>query len=103
MHDRTITPSTGVKPAMAPTETFGDNAGEVLVDANGVTLCAEAFGRPDDPAMLLVQGACASMIRWEVDFCAQRTTSTTWPMTRSGSWTHSASRRRTSSVPRRAG
>lgn len=60
MHDRTITPSTGVKPAMAPTETFGDNAGEVLVDANGVTLCAEAFGRPDDPAMLLVQGACAS-------------------------------------------
>jgi len=42
-----------------------------MVKANGVDLCAEAFGNPIDPALLIVQGACASMIRWEVDFCQQ--------------------------------
>lgn len=44
---------------------------ETLVEANGVTICAQAFGSPDDPAMILVQGACASMIRWEDEFCRQ--------------------------------
>jgi pimeloyl-ACP methyl ester carboxylesterase len=44
---------------------------ELLLEVNDATICAQAFGRPEDPALLLVQGACASMIRWEDDFCEQ--------------------------------
>ena len=61
----------GVKAAQEVAASNGGRTGELLVDANGVTICAEAFGSPKDPAMLLVQGACASMIRWEDDFCDQ--------------------------------
>lgn len=42
---------------------------ERLVEANGVRLCAEAFGDPSDPAILLVMGTGASMIWWEGGFC----------------------------------
>src|SRR5690349_10126757 len=45
------------------------STGEVMVKAYGVDICAEAIGNPKDPAIVLVQGACASMIRWENDFC----------------------------------
>lgn len=34
-------------------------------------LCAEAFGSPDDPAILLIGGAAASMDYWEDEFCAR--------------------------------
>jgi pimeloyl-ACP methyl ester carboxylesterase len=61
----------GVKAAQESAARSGGPTGEILVDANGVKICAEAFGSPVDPALLLVQGACASMIRWENDFCEQ--------------------------------
>jgi pimeloyl-ACP methyl ester carboxylesterase len=40
-----------------------------LIRANGVDLCAETFGDPGDPAILLVMGAAASMLYWEAEFC----------------------------------
>jgi hypothetical protein len=33
-----------------------------LIRANGVDLCAETFGDPGDPAILLAMGAAASML-----------------------------------------
>ncbi|WP_238013540.1 alpha/beta hydrolase [Dactylosporangium sp. AC04546] len=45
------------------------NQHELLLQANGVTLCAETFGDPHDPAVLLVHGASASMLWWEEDLC----------------------------------
>ena len=49
----------------------GGSTGEVMVKANGIDICAEAFGNPADPAILLILGACSSMIRWEEDLCRQ--------------------------------
>ena len=43
--------------------------GEKIVKANGVDICTETFGDPKDPAILLVMGATASMLRWEEEFC----------------------------------
>jgi pimeloyl-ACP methyl ester carboxylesterase len=45
--------------------------GEHLVHANGVQICTDGLGDPRDPAVLLVQGACASMIWWDDDFCRE--------------------------------
>jgi pimeloyl-ACP methyl ester carboxylesterase len=45
--------------------------GEQLFRINGVQLCAQAFGDPVDPAILLVHGMNASMLWWEDDFCEQ--------------------------------
>jgi pimeloyl-ACP methyl ester carboxylesterase len=42
---------------------------ETLVIANGVAICAQTFGDPADPAILLIHGAMASMLGWEDDFC----------------------------------
>jgi pimeloyl-ACP methyl ester carboxylesterase len=44
---------------------------EQLVDVDGVVLCAEAFGDPADPAVLLISGMGSSMDWWEVGFCAR--------------------------------
>jgi pimeloyl-ACP methyl ester carboxylesterase len=41
------------------------------VQVNGVDLCVETFGRPSDPAILLIMGAGASMDWWQDDFCAR--------------------------------
>jgi pimeloyl-ACP methyl ester carboxylesterase len=41
---------------------------ERMINANGVDLCTESFGRPADPAILLIMGG-ASMLWWEEDFC----------------------------------
>jgi pimeloyl-ACP methyl ester carboxylesterase len=43
--------------------------GENLIQANGVELCVETFGDPADPAILLIHGACASMLWWETELC----------------------------------
>jgi pimeloyl-ACP methyl ester carboxylesterase len=51
------TPDTEVRPVAA---------GGRIVRANGVDLCAETFGDPGDPAILLVGN---SMLSWEDDFC----------------------------------
>jgi pimeloyl-ACP methyl ester carboxylesterase len=40
-----------------------------LVLVNGVDLCVQTFGEPDDPAILLIAGAECSMDWWEDDFC----------------------------------
>ena len=41
-----------------------------MIEANGVELCAEAFGDPRDPPILLIMGIGASMLWWEEGFCA---------------------------------
>jgi pimeloyl-ACP methyl ester carboxylesterase len=40
-----------------------------LVRVRGAELCLEDFGDPDDPAILLIMGAAASMLYWDADFC----------------------------------
>ena len=40
-----------------------------MIEANGVELCAEPFGDPADPPILLVMGLGASMLWWEEGFC----------------------------------
>jgi len=40
-----------------------------MIEANGVELCTESFGRPADPPILLIMGAGASMLWWEEGFC----------------------------------
>jgi pimeloyl-ACP methyl ester carboxylesterase len=43
---------------------------ERAIEANGVELCTESFGDPDDPAILLIMGIGASMLWWEDGFCS---------------------------------
>jgi pimeloyl-ACP methyl ester carboxylesterase len=45
------------------------SGGEELLEVNGVELCVETFGRPGDPAVLLVGGAAASMLWWDAELC----------------------------------
>jgi pimeloyl-ACP methyl ester carboxylesterase len=42
---------------------------ERMIEANGVELCAESFGDPDDAPILLVTGLGSSMLWWEEEFC----------------------------------
>ncbi|MCC7024227.1 MAG: alpha/beta hydrolase [Thermomicrobiales bacterium] len=42
---------------------------EQMIEANGVHLCAETFGDPGHPPVLLVMGAGGSMLWWEEGFC----------------------------------
>lgn len=44
---------------------------ERMIPAGDAQLCAEAFGSPDDPAILLIGGAAASMDYWEAEFCSR--------------------------------
>jgi pimeloyl-ACP methyl ester carboxylesterase/SAM-dependent methyltransferase len=46
-------------------------AAERMVHVNGVDLCVETFGDPDDPAILLIGGQSAPMDWWEDEFCAR--------------------------------
>jgi pimeloyl-ACP methyl ester carboxylesterase len=43
---------------------------EAFATANGIELCYEEFGDPDDPAVLLVMGLATQMLGWHADFCA---------------------------------
>src|SRR4029078_11823707 len=43
--------------------------GERLIDANGVDLCTESFGDPDDPPVLLAARLSSSMLWWPNGFC----------------------------------
>ena len=36
---------------------------------NGIELCADTFGEPSDPALLLIAGGASSMDWWEDEFC----------------------------------
>ncbi|HEY4569167.1 MAG TPA: alpha/beta hydrolase [Kribbella sp.] len=42
-----------------------------LYPVNGIGLCAETFGDPGDPAVLLIHGATASMLWWDSRLCAE--------------------------------
>ncbi|PFG30507.1 alpha/beta fold hydrolase [Paramicrobacterium agarici] len=44
-------------------------SGELLIPSSDAHICAEAFGRPEDPAILLIGGAASSMDSWDDDFC----------------------------------
>src|SRR6478609_8904883 len=46
-----------------------DMGGERLLRVNGVELCVETFGSPDDAAVLLIGGMSSSMDWWEDGFC----------------------------------
>jgi pimeloyl-ACP methyl ester carboxylesterase len=41
----------------------------MMVLANGVELCVQAFGDPESPPILLIGGAASSMDWWEDEFC----------------------------------
>ena len=41
---------------------------EKIVKANGIDICTEVFGDPNDLPILLVMGAAGSMLHWEVGF-----------------------------------
>ncbi|MFI6340856.1 alpha/beta fold hydrolase [Streptomyces sp. NPDC050535] len=43
--------------------------GEQLRTVNGVELCAETFGDPAAPAIVLVAGSAASMLWWDAELC----------------------------------
>lgn len=42
---------------------------EQLYPINGIELCAETFGEPTDPAVLLIPGGAASMLWWDAGLC----------------------------------
>lgn len=42
---------------------------EQLIRANEVELCIETFGDRNDPPVLLIMGAAASMLWWEAELC----------------------------------
>jgi pimeloyl-ACP methyl ester carboxylesterase len=42
---------------------------ERMIEANGVELCTESFGRPADTPVLLIMGIGGSMLWWEEGFC----------------------------------
>jgi len=42
---------------------------ERMIQANDVELCAESFGDPADPPILLIMGVGASMLWWQEGFC----------------------------------
>lgn len=44
---------------------------EALLSANGLTLCWDSFGDPDDPPLILIMGVGAQMIAWDDEFCEQ--------------------------------
>ena len=44
-------------------------SGERMIRANGADLCIETFGDAAHPAILLIHGACASMLWWEEELC----------------------------------
>src|SRR5690348_15962041 len=46
----------------------GEMVAETL-PVNGIELCADTFGEPSDPALLLIAGGASSMDWWEDEFC----------------------------------
>jgi pimeloyl-ACP methyl ester carboxylesterase len=42
---------------------------ENFYEVNGIELCAETYGDPADPAVLLIHGATASMLWWDGRLC----------------------------------
>jgi pimeloyl-ACP methyl ester carboxylesterase len=44
---------------------------ESLIRVNGVELCAEGFGNPHDPLLLLIHGTGTSMLSWDEELCGR--------------------------------
>lgn len=44
---------------------------EKIVKSGSVELFTESFGNPDNPCILLMMGAMASMVWWDEDFCSR--------------------------------
>ncbi len=44
---------------------------EAIVSTNGVTICWDSFGNPEDPAVMLIMGMGSQMTGWDDAFCAQ--------------------------------
>jgi pimeloyl-ACP methyl ester carboxylesterase len=44
---------------------------EHLIDVNGVALCAETFGDPGHPVVLLLHGTGSTMLSWPEELCAR--------------------------------
>jgi len=42
---------------------------EGFLQANGLSICFDAFGEPADPAVVLIMGMGAQMVGWDDDFC----------------------------------
>ncbi|CRK83076.1 alpha/beta fold hydrolase [Neobacillus massiliamazoniensis] len=42
---------------------------EQILKVNKVDICTESFGKPKDPAVLLIMGAMSSLDWWDEDFC----------------------------------
>src|SRR3954447_9687851 len=59
----------GSRGGLSPGWGGGGDVAEWMIEANGVPLCAEAFGDPADPPILLVTGMGGSMLWWEEGFC----------------------------------
>src|SRR4051812_44725047 len=45
--------------------------GEQVARVNGIDLCYETFGKPDDPPLLLIMGLGGQMIWWDDELCEQ--------------------------------
>jgi pimeloyl-ACP methyl ester carboxylesterase len=43
--------------------------GPEIVSANGIQICYDALGNPNDPALLLVAGLGMQLIGWDEEFC----------------------------------
>ena len=52
--------------------------GEMMVPANGVDLCVEAFGERSDPPLLLIGGGASSMDWWGDEFCRRLAAGGRW-------------------------
>lgn len=44
---------------------------EGMAKANGIDIWYETFGKKEDPAILLIMGACCQGIMWPTEFCAK--------------------------------
>jgi pimeloyl-ACP methyl ester carboxylesterase len=45
------------------------NQQEIIIKTDGIEICAESFGNPGHPPILLIMGASASMVWWDEEFC----------------------------------
>ncbi|SDM48968.1 Pimeloyl-ACP methyl ester carboxylesterase [Fictibacillus solisalsi] len=43
---------------------------EKIISFNGMDICTENVGNPEDPAILLIMGAMSSLDWWDEDFCS---------------------------------
>lgn len=50
---------------------MAEHHAERMIAANGIEICADAYGEPGDPTILLVMGGTASMLLWDEQFCEQ--------------------------------